>query len=170
MPRRRIYKQERHAHFVTFSCYKRRRLLDHDAAKRVVLGCLNAQLRRLPAGCAGFVIIPQPLARVVLVFRRCTGSRIAGALEAVEQSADQEPLCHAIFSICRAHPARGSRLAGEVLRLQRLQRREGRREASIYAPDPVKAGLVESAVDWPWSSARYYELGRSVGVPIARLE
>jgi len=32
--------------------------------------------------------------------------------------------------------------------------------------NPVRAGLVEKAVDWPWSSARYYLLGRSVGLPI----
>lgn len=28
------------------------------------------------------------------------------------------------------------------------------------------AGLVEKAVDWKWSSARWYEEGRSVGVKI----
>ncbi len=32
--------------------------------------------------------------------------------------------------------------------------------------NPVRAGLVEKAVDWKWSSARWYEGGRSVGVKI----
>jgi putative transposase len=32
--------------------------------------------------------------------------------------------------------------------------------------NPVRAGLVARGVDWPWSSARWYELGKSVGVPI----
>ena len=32
--------------------------------------------------------------------------------------------------------------------------------------NPVRAGLVKRAIDLPWSSARYYFLGRSVGVPI----
>jgi putative transposase len=32
--------------------------------------------------------------------------------------------------------------------------------------NPVRAGLVQRAVDWRYSSARYYELGRSVGVPL----
>ena len=32
--------------------------------------------------------------------------------------------------------------------------------------NPERAGLVERAVDWRWSSARWYEWGRSVGVPI----
>ncbi|MGD9854323.1 MAG: hypothetical protein AB7U20_05165 [Planctomycetaceae bacterium] len=37
---RRVYDSERHAHFVTFSCYRRRELLQHDQAKRIVIGHL----------------------------------------------------------------------------------------------------------------------------------
>jgi putative transposase len=32
--------------------------------------------------------------------------------------------------------------------------------------NPVRAGLVEQACHWRWSSARYYEHGVSVGVPL----
>ncbi len=32
--------------------------------------------------------------------------------------------------------------------------------------NPVRAGLVACPCDWAFSSARYYEQGRSVGVPI----
>jgi putative transposase len=44
MSQKRTFDREGHAHFVTFSCYRRRRLLDVDKTKRVVLGVLNAQL------------------------------------------------------------------------------------------------------------------------------
>jgi len=30
----------------------------------------------------------------------------------------------------------------------------------------VRAGLVEKAVDWAWSSARYFDSAKSVGVPL----
>ena len=30
----------------------------------------------------------------------------------------------------------------------------------------VRAGLVPEACDWQWSSARYFEQGKSVGVPL----
>jgi hypothetical protein len=30
--------------------------------------------------------------------------------------------------------------------------------------NPVRAGLVEKTIDWKWSSARWFEPGRSVGV------
>ena len=33
-----------------------------------------------------------------------------------------------------------------------------------------RAGLVDRTVDWPWSSARWYEEGRSVGVPVGWVE
>ena len=36
--------------------------------------------------------------------------------------------------------------------------------------NPVKAGLTEKAVDWRWSSARWYELGRAVGVPLTWID
>lgn len=36
--------------------------------------------------------------------------------------------------------------------------------------NPVRAGLVKRAADWPWSSARYHEDGRSVGVPVGWLD
>jgi putative transposase len=35
--------------------------------------------------------------------------------------------------------------------------------------NPVRAGLVTRATDWRWSSARWYEWGRTVGFPIGRV-
>src|SRR4051812_18398203 len=58
MVTKRTFDREGHAHFVTFSCYRRRRLLDHDRAKRVVLGVLNSQLSRQDGRCVGFVVMP----------------------------------------------------------------------------------------------------------------
>jgi len=65
MGTRAIYDDELHAHFVTFSCYRRRRLLDDDRAKRVVLGVLNAQLASRKASCVGFVVMPDHVHAVV---------------------------------------------------------------------------------------------------------
>ena len=65
MNRRTIYDQELFAHFVTFSCYRRRRILDHDQPKRIVLGMLGDQLRRQDATCVGFVVMPDHVHAVV---------------------------------------------------------------------------------------------------------
>jgi putative transposase len=36
--------------------------------------------------------------------------------------------------------------------------------------NPVRAGLVEKAEDWRWSSARWHLQHRSVGVPLSWIE
>lgn len=43
MIRRRVYNDEKHIHFVTFSCYKRRKLLQPDQAKRIVTDHLGSR-------------------------------------------------------------------------------------------------------------------------------
>jgi hypothetical protein len=44
MTTRRIFDDELYAHFVTFSCHRRRRLLDLDRPKQIVLGVLTQEL------------------------------------------------------------------------------------------------------------------------------
>jgi hypothetical protein len=56
MAGRTIHDDELHAHFVTFSCYRGRRPLDHDRAKRVVLDVLGAQSACRRVSCAGVPI------------------------------------------------------------------------------------------------------------------
>ena len=65
MVTKRTFDREGHAHFVTFSCYRRRRLLDHDRAKKVVLGVLNSQLGPQDGRCVGFVVMPDHVHAVV---------------------------------------------------------------------------------------------------------
>jgi putative transposase len=56
--RRQIYDNEGHAHFITFSCYRRRRLLDDSRAKGIVVHFLSAQLINQGGNCIGFVVMP----------------------------------------------------------------------------------------------------------------
>jgi putative transposase len=57
--RRRIFDGEGHAYFVTFCCYKRRRLLDDDQAKGIVIHFLGVQLVNQQVTCLGFVVMPE---------------------------------------------------------------------------------------------------------------
>jgi putative transposase len=44
-------------------------------------------------------------------------------------------------------------------------------EKLIYTHEnPVRAGLVRRAIDWRWSSARWYQDRRSVGVPVTWID
>ena len=55
--RRRHFDDQHYVHFVTFSVHKRRRLLDLDQPKRIVLGVLAHQLRAMQGKCLGFVLM-----------------------------------------------------------------------------------------------------------------
>jgi putative transposase len=65
MASKRTYDREGHAHFVTFSCYRRRRLLDHDRTKRIVLGVFQSQLSLQRGRCVGFVVMPDHVHAIV---------------------------------------------------------------------------------------------------------
>lgn len=54
---RRIIDDQLHVHFVTFSVYRRRKLLDQDQAKRILLGWLNEVLVQYQATRIGFVVM-----------------------------------------------------------------------------------------------------------------
>ncbi len=56
--RRRIFDREGHACFVSFSCFRRRRLLDDKQAKGIVIHFLSVQLKNQGGNCLGFVIMP----------------------------------------------------------------------------------------------------------------
>ena len=58
MPKKKIYNEEGHAHFITFSCYKRRSILNIDAAKKIVIAIMYSQLKKQNGSCSGFVIMP----------------------------------------------------------------------------------------------------------------
>lgn len=44
---------------------------------------------------------------------------------------------------------------------------KAREKLDYMHKNPVKAGLVEHPEDWPYSSARWYLLGRSVGLDMS---
>jgi len=168
--KRRIVDDQLYSHFITFSVYKRRRLLDHDSPKRIVLGVLNFVLQKHSAQCAGFVLMPDhvhaliwfsetnQLSRFMHEWKRQSSLKIRQwyRRQAVNYSANFEegdkfwqPKYYA-FSIYERHKL-----------IEKLQ---------YIHLNPVRAGLVDAAVDWPWSSARFYERQQSVGVPVRLAE
>ena len=62
MVKRRNYQDRLYAHFVTFSCYHKRRLLNHDATRSVVLG---SQIAKQQARLVGFVLMPDHVHAIV---------------------------------------------------------------------------------------------------------
>ena len=170
MKKRRIYDGALYAHFITFSCYRRRNLLNHDRAKKIVLGVLNSELESFRAKCIGFVIMPNHVHAVVWFtepnclsrFMKQSKQRSAFAIkrflrDELEQYAD----------FIEEHDAVWQR---KYYAFQIYSRGKLEEKLTYMHMNPVRAGLVEQASDWRWSSARWYEERRTVGVPIEWVE
>ena len=166
----RQYDDQLYAHFITFSCYRRRRTLDHDQAKRILLGVLSSELERVAARCVGFVVMPDHVHAVVWFpvtgqlsqflkqWKQRSSVRIKQFLQTeLPQYAASVPETDAIWQ-------------ARYYAFQIYSRDKLEEKLRYMHLNPVRAGLVEKAIDWQWSSARWYELGRTVGVPIQWVE
>jgi putative transposase len=167
---RQIADDKLYAHFVTFSTYKRRRLLDHDHPKRIVLGVLNYVLKKHQARCIGFVIMPDHVH--ALVWFPTTGQLSAFMHEWKRQSSlrirnwyrKEAPHYAANFGEGN-HFWQPKYFPFEIYSRKKLEEK-----LTYMHQNPVRAGLVARATDWLWSSARWYEFRESVGVPIQWIE
>ena len=170
MSTKRTYDREGHAHFVTFSCYQRRRLLDDDRAKRMVLGVLGSQLARQGGRCVGFVVMPDHVHAIV---HFAAPEQICLFLKQWKQLSSVQ-----IKRLLRTRLAHYAAMIGESDPVWQagsydfnLENEAKTEEKLVYIhQNPVRAGLVGRACDWPWSSARYYEKGLSVGVRVGWLD
>jgi putative transposase len=165
MANRKIYDNEWHATFITYSCYHRRRLLDDDRTKRIVLGALNAQLRRLSGRRVGFVLMPNHVHSIVWFAE-------SGALSEFMKQWKRTSSLRIRRLLIDTLTAYGGRVANSPVWQAKYyafniySRRKMEEKLRYMHDNPVRAGLAQCPCDWRWSSARYYELGKSVGVPV----
>ncbi|MEM1062428.1 MAG: HAD-IA family hydrolase, partial [Planctomycetota bacterium] len=164
-PKRRVYDAERSVHFLTFSCYHRRQYLKHDHPRRIVLGQLGRRLHDRDGLCLGFVLMPNHVHAMVWfpepgelsefmnvwktetsqAIRRYFDEHAPTYLEEVDDTGIWQPRYYD-FSV--------------------LTRDKAEEKLDYMHVNPVRAGLAERPTDWAWSSARWYESGKPVGVAI----
>jgi putative transposase len=166
MPSRQIIDDRLYAHFVTFSCYRRRRLLSLDHPKRIVLGVLNQEVRRLAARCVGFVIMPDHIHAIVWFpepgclsvfmheWKRYSSRLIRQWYDGQQMRYFEQAPIGVRFWQPKYH-------SFEIYERQKLQEK-----LDYMHLNPVRAALVDRAIDWQWSSVRWYLEGRDVGVSI----
>lgn len=165
--RRRQFDDQLYAHFVTFSVLRRRRLLDHDLPKRILLGVLNDELVRFDAKCIGFVVMPNHVHAIIWLPAPRQLSRFMHAWK-------RKSSFHIRNWQRRKAPnyfagiGEGERFwQPKYFPFEIYSRKKIEEKLAYMHENPVRAGLVKRSVDWPWSSARWYLEGRSVGVPIS---
>ncbi len=168
--KRRIADDALYCHFITFSCDRRRRLLDHPHPKRILLGHLNVQLDRQSAKCVGFVVMPEHVHAIIWFSKTGQLRRFMHGWKRLSS--------HDIRKWYRESQAEyfkdidfGKRFWTPKYYAFEIYSEEKLIEKLNYMHmNPVRAGLVEKTRDYKWSSARWYEEHRTVGVPIEWVE
>ncbi len=153
---RRQFDDRLYAHFITFTVDRRRRLLDHDHHKRILLGVLNDELVAFATRCVGFVVMPDHVHAVIWL-------PTAGQLSRFMHAWKRKSSFH-IRNWQRA--AAPNYFAGfdegdrfwqpKYYPFEIYSRTKMEEKLHYMHENPVRAGLVDEAVDWPWSSARWY--------------
>ena len=163
---RRIYDQELYVHFVTFSVYHRRRLLDLDRAKRVVLGVLQEELNRRNSRCLGFVIMPDHVHALIWFPKRGELSSFMQGWKRRSSLLIRSELKAELNAYLSEADRNRSFWQRKYYSFEIYEERKLEEKLNYMHMNPVRAGLVQQAVDWNWSSARWYAEGKIVGVRI----
>lgn len=167
---RREFSDQRYVFFVTFSVYKRRRLLDLDQPKRIVLGILNERLKAMSAQCVGFVVMPNHVHALIWLPDPRDLRRFLHGWKRLSS--------YAIRRWYAEHAANYFKGFGPGERFWQpksyvfhiyTQRKLEEKLAYVHL-NPVRAGLASKAGDYRYSSARWYLRQQSVGVPITWVE
>jgi putative transposase len=165
---RRVADDQCYAHFLTFSVYHRRRLLDLDEPKRILLGVLAAQLHRTGALCFGYVVMPNHVHAIVQFPRPGELSRFVQSWKRVSS-----------YQIQSWYRANAPTYLADVKEADPFWQKKYY-SLAIYNDDkvqeklaymhanPVRASLVDKPDQWSWSSAKHYEHGEPAAVPIHR--
>ena len=154
-----------HAHELTFCCYRRLPLLSKERTCRWFLEALDNARTRWDMELWAYVIMPEHVH--LLLLPRQADYRMANILKAIKQ-----PISRRAIRFLRDN-------APDWLPRLEVVRPSGRREyrfwqqgggydrnidnaetawasADYIHHNPVRRGLVNGAIDWPWSSAREY--------------
>jgi len=167
MPKRRIHSEGTYAHFITFSCYKRRKLLLPDVCKRIVIGTLNQQLRQQKGICCGFVLMLDhvhalvwfPEEHQISLFMQKWKELSSKQMAAVYKR--DFPDYWAKFDA--DDPVWQPRYYGFNI----YSEKKLREKVEYMHNNPVRAGFVKDACEWPWSSARFWLKGKPVGIALS---
>ena len=161
----RHYHEPGDLHELTFSCYRRLPLLTNDLWRKLLCQSIDRAVRNQAYRLVSFVLMPEHLH--LLVMPTAAQVAIDDLLSAIKQP-------HSV-RIKKILQANGSPLLDKLT----IQERPGKQVfrywqegpgydrnlstlAAVMAAidyihlNPVRRGLVRSAADWKWSSARWY--------------
>lgn len=167
---RHIVDDQLYVHFITFSVFHRRKLLNHDHAKRILLGRLNEILDQYRTTCVGFVIMPDHVH--ALIWFPKTG-QLSSFMHSWKRrsSIDLREWYREVSPNYAAEFGEGDQFwQPKYYAFEIYDRKKLEEKLQYMHENPVRSGLVLKPTDWKWSSARFYAWQQSVGVPIRWVE
>lgn len=164
--RRRINDEDPYAQFITFSCYRRRRLLDCEPLRDTLIASLTEKLKEEQGICSGYVIMPDHVH--LIVWLEATGS-LSTFMKRWKQSSSirlKKMLRGLLPEYANKFPQSDPFWQPKYHAFSLYSQEKAEEKLDYMHMNPVSAGLVESAIDWRWSSARFYQLNESNVVPL----
>jgi putative transposase len=157
-----------HVRFLTFSCYRRLPLLDHDAIRILFLERLQVVTREYDVRLLAWVIMPEHvhlllfpegpprMAQFVHALKRPVAEAVLRRWKELDAPILQK-LSHAGgYRYWQAGGGYDRNLFNEAAVLEK---------ANYIHENPVRRNLARVATDYPWSSARWYAGLRDAKLP-----
>ena len=173
LPRRRVIDDPQTAHFITFSCDGRRKLLNQDRCKRIVIHFLEEVRSECDGLCLGFVIMPEHL-HVLIRFRE-RGRLVRFKLEWKRRSSlalieyfqkNKNPMLEFLTRADGSHRV----WTPKQYDFNVLTHDKAWEKLNYMHQNPVKRDLSPTPEAWPFSSARWYAARKSVGVTLSHID
>ncbi len=154
-----------HAHFVTYSCYRRWPLLGRDRSRRWVIDALKRVRREQDVALWAYVIMPEhvhvllhpragdyAMRRILAGLKRPVAQAAKTHLQATGQTAWLERLTvrypsRQVFRFWQP----GGGFDRNIFREKTVPA-----VVSYIHENPVRRGLAETSTQWAWSSARFW--------------
>jgi len=163
---RRIIHFPGHGHFVTFSTYQRRRFLEPDQTRNIVVEVLQRCLSAHKASCTGFVVMPNHVHAIFFGEPDFSIGNLINAWKKTSSYRIKRFYLQEFFRYQQLCP-QGSPIWQARYYDFNLESQDKTNEKLDYMHEnPVKAGIAETPAAWTWSSASFYERGEAVGVTI----
>jgi len=172
--RRKVNNRPYHAHFLTFSCYRRQAFFLGNLAPHWFLEFLDLARHETPFDLWAFVIMPE---HVHLVIAPGESYDIAKILHRIKRTLTYRILRH-VQAVRPAFLERMAHRQTDGTITHRFWQRGGGYDRNLWTPEhihkmiryvhenPVRRGLVESPRDWPWTSYRTWMGGKPEPLPL----
>jgi len=133
-------------HFITFSCYRRKKKLGTPGPRRIFELALERVRCKYIFYICGYVVMPE---HVHLLITEPEKELLATAIQSLKQGVARRLALRALEPFWQARYY-DFNVWSEKKRVEKLR---------YMHRNPVKRGLVEKPEDWEWSSFRHYFTG-----------